>query len=149
MRFVTQSFNCRMGNEQRFCLFTMKGDSRCLSSKYQAQVGMEVAIPCTNILPWAFFPDSAIHRIAPAATVTCYTFQAGHFSVAMTCLSVGFLCTPPQSQRLMCSLPSVTADAETVTLRLRRASNTLVGSLKFTANSRSLCLHETPLKVKI
>lgn len=146
---MTQSFNYRMGNEQSLHLFIMKGGSRYLSSRYQAKVGREVSIPCTNNLQRAFFLESASHRISPAATVACYTLLVGHFFVAMTCLSVGFLRTPPQSQRLMCSLPSVTADAETVTLRLRRASNTLVGSLKFTANSRSLCLHETPLKVKI
>lgn len=144
---MTQSFNCKM-NKGSACS-PWRVAQRCLSPRYQARVGTEVSIPGANILQWAFFPDSVIHRIAPAAAVTCYTLLAGHFSVAMPCLSIGFLCTPPQRPRLMCSLPSVTADAETVTLRLRRASNTLVGSLKFTANSRSLCLHETPLKVKI
>lgn len=125
----------------------MQEGSRCLSSWYQTKVHIE--LPSLAPFKRACLFDSVIHIMASAATVTCYTLLAGHFSVAKACLSVGFRCTPPQSQHLMCSLPSVTADAETVTLRLRRASNTLVGSLKFTANSRSLCLHETPLEVKI
>lgn len=64
-------------------------------------------------LPWRV-PPLAVRRPERLLQGTLYPGRA--FSVAMTHLSVGFLCIPPQSPRLMCSPPSVTADAETVTL---------------------------------
>ena len=54
---------------------------------------------------------------ALSASCRARFIAVGHFSVAETRLSTGLLWTPPQSRHVMCSLPSVAADAETVTLR--------------------------------